>query len=38
MLTCKTLDCQQHLQNIEIPADQAPIWCGLCGVEMTADA
>jgi hypothetical protein len=37
MLTCKTIDCPTKLENIQQAPEGTPIYCGLCGVEMTAN-
>lgn len=38
MLTCKTIDCPTKLENIEYSGDETPVFCGLCGQEMTPNA
>jgi hypothetical protein len=37
MLICRNTDCAGNGVN-SASADESPVFCGLCGVEMTADA
>jgi len=37
MLICRNTDCAGNGVNFA-PADEGAVFCGLCGLEMTADA
>jgi hypothetical protein len=35
MAICKTEDCPTKLENIQYSGHDVPVYCGLCGQEMT---